>query len=161
MKRLMLMAEQILLTKQGFDKLKHELTTLETILQPKNAKRVKHAYSFCDFNEDSEYDAALREQLKIKQRIKELQHTLRHAKIIQHELAGQTITLGTTVEIIDLAMREKEKFTIVAKEEADPLLGKVSVESPLGEALINAEVNDELNVRTPKGMWNIKVNAIK
>lgn len=157
----MRMTKPILLTKEGYETLTEELEVLEAVSQPENVERVKRARSFCDFNEDSEYEAALREQTRIKRRIKELQHTLRHAKVIEKEREIQRITIGSTVEIVDLETRDKEIFTIVTKEEADSLAGKISAHSPLGETLLHARLHEELEVNTPNGSWKIKVSNIR
>lgn len=157
----MKMSERVLLTKQGYEKLQTELKHLEKVVQPQNIERVTRARAFCDFNEDSEYEAALREQATIKQRIQQLKYTLRQAHIIQKNKGPEVITLGTEVEIIDLETEEKEMFTIVRKEEADPSLGKVSAASPLGEALLGATVGESCRVQTPNGSWHVKVITIK
>lgn len=151
------MGKELLLTKEGYEKLQQELTELETVLQPKNVARVTHARSFCDFNEDSEYDAALEEQSAIQQRIKQLQHTLRHAKIIEKEADSTTVAIGSTVEIMSVEDEEIETYTLVVPEEADPFVGHISMESPLGEALLGAMVDEEREVETPGGAWQIKI----
>src|SRR5699024_7847010 len=155
------MNDKVLLTKQWYDKLTRELEKLETIKRPQNAERVKRARSLCDFNHDLDYEEALDEQATINQLIKELQHTLRHAEIIKSQASPNSISLGTTIEIFDIKEEDIETYTIVTQEEADPSLGRISKNSPLGKALVNAQLDDTFHIDTPNGVRHIIVKSIK
>lgn len=159
-KEIVHMTEKVQLTKEGFEQLKTELDHLEKIQGPKNKERVKRARSFCDFNEDSEYEAALEEQRKIKERINELRYLLDQARIIKEEPSEYRVTLGSKVRVLDLVTEKQETFTIVSAEEADLFSGRISDVSPLGSALLGAEVNEQREVSTPNGPWKIKIEKI-
>ncbi|HZW67034.1 MAG TPA: transcription elongation factor GreA [Pseudogracilibacillus sp.] len=154
------MAKKMQLTKKGFEQLKEELEQLENILRPKNKERIKRARGFCDFNEDSEYEAALTEQRKIYERIKELQYVLSQATIIEQKTKVYRVSLGSSVRVLDLGTGEQETFTIVRAEEADSFSGRISEGSPLGSALLGAKVNERLTVTTPNGRREIKIEKI-
>lgn len=155
------MSRVVKLTQEGYAALERERDHLEGVLRPKNNERIKHARRFCDFSEDSEYEAALKEQDSINKRIKELNYLLRHAKIIDPSKQKERVTLGTTVEIIESGREVSETFTIVSKEEAQPSEGEISVQSPLGKALLQAKVGDCLEITTPDGILSIKVKSIQ
>lgn len=152
---------RIYLTKEGYHKLKEELQHLELIEQPKNQKRIKHARSFCDFNEDSEYEAALQEQMKIKERINELKRILQEAEIKKElEDPPSTVRVGSIIEVLDIEMGERERFMLVEKEEADMSENKVSIDSPFGKALLGAREKEEIAVHSPQGIWFVKIEQI-
>lgn len=154
------MTKKAQLTKEGYEQLKAELDHLEKILGPKNKERIKRARSFCDFNEDSEYEAALEEQRKMNERINELRYLLDQATIIKERPSEDRVTLGSMVRVLDLVTGEQETFTIVSAEEADSFSGRISEVSPLGSALMGAEINENREVVTPNGLWKIKIEKI-
>lgn len=154
-----MLPQKIWLTELGYEKLVDELKALETTFQPKNNERIKRARNFCDFHEDSEFAAALREQVTIMNRIRELQHILRHAKIVQSS-SGTEINLGSEVELIDVETDERTTYTIVSSEEVELHESAISVESPLGKALLGKEAGVEVTFRTPTGKRTVKINSI-
>lgn len=154
------MTKKAQLTKEGYEQLKAELDHLEKILGPKNKERIKRARSFCDFNEDSEYEAALEEQRKMNERINELRYLLDQATIIKERPSEDRVTLGSKVRVLDVVTGEQETFTIVSAEEADSFSGRISEVSPLGSALMGAEINENREVVTPNGLWKIKIEKI-
>lgn len=131
------MAEEILLTQEGYEKLKSELDNLINVKRREIAKRIKAAREYGDINENSEYDDAKNEQAFIEGRIKEIQIMLRNARIVKDdEITGKTVSLGTVVELCELATGERFSYTIVGSAEADPLNFKISNESPIGKAIL-------------------------
>lgn len=152
-----------LVTKEGFEKLKEELQNLKTVKKREVAERLKEAISYGDLSENSEYEEAKNEQAFVEGRIMELEKMIKNAKIIS-EQAGSTksVQLGTTVYLENLTKKkdEKEVFTIVGSTEADPFAGKISNESPIGNALLDKEAGEEVTVHAPSGSVKYKIVKI-
>lgn len=148
--------QEMPLTVEGYEKLKMELAHLETEKREQVRERVKKARAFCDFHEDSEYEAALTEQEQLNNRILEIERLLKHAEIIK-ETSVETVMLGSTVTIQEIADHGEETYTLVSEVEADPFANKISNLSPLGQALMGAKVNEKISVETPGGLREMKV----
>ncbi|TXL57846.1 transcription elongation factor GreA [Cerasibacillus terrae] len=148
------------MTKAGLEKLKEELHWLETIKRPEVDKRIKRARDFCDFNEDSEYEAALEELTTLKRDQAKLKKMIQHAEIIKKETTDY-VTLGSTVTIQEFPEGEKEVYTIVGVAESDPFVGKISNESPLAKSLLGNKINDKVLVHTPHGKMVVKILDIQ
>lgn len=154
--------EKTLLTETGYLALEKELNDLLENKRPRIKKRVKRARRFCDFYEDAEYESALVEQNKINARIKHLQYTLNHAKIVPKGSTNNSgVAIGSVVTVLDKNMDVKETYTLVTKEEADVINGKISIDSPLGKSLFNKQINEQFSVETPNGMVKFKVINIE
>ncbi|AZO93111.1 transcription elongation factor GreA [Iocasia frigidifontis] len=156
------MAEEILLTQEGYEKLESELNNLKNVKRREIAKRIKVAREFGDISENSEYDDAKNEQAFIEGRIKEIEIMLRNARIVKDdEITGDTVNLGTIVELKDMDTNDEFSYKIVGSAEADPLNFKISNESPIGKAILGHKKGDTVKVEVPSGITEYEILSIK
>ena len=154
--------KEVLLTKEGYDRLDNELTYLKTEKRAEIADRIKVALGFGDLSENSEYDEAKTAQAENEVRIAELENKLRHAKIIdEKDIDTETVQVGNIVKVLDMEFDEKIEYTIVGSTEVDLAANKISNESPLGAALIGAKKNKVVEVNAPGGVIKYKILSIK
>lgn len=152
----------MVLTRKGEQKLKDELNQLRSVTRREVAEKIKVALSFGDLSENSEYDEAKNEQAMVEARIAEIEHTLAHAQIIDdNDISTEKVGIGTTVKILDMEMDEELEFKMVGTKEADIDSGKMSDESPIGKAILNHAVGEEVEVETPSGVISIKILEIR
>lgn len=142
------MADKLYITKEGLTKLKAELKELVEVKRPQVAQDIQSAREMGDISENAAYDEAKREQGYVEGRINELEEIVKKAEIVENKTKG-SIVVGSKVTVhID---GDKEEFHIVGAPEADPLLKKISHESPLGSALLGKKVGDKVHVEAPIG----------
>jgi len=154
------MNKDIYISKDGLKKIKEEMNDLTSIKKKEVAARIKTAKEFGDLSENSEYDDAKNEQAFMEGRISEIEHILKNAKIIE-DIACRTtdtVCVGHTV-VVDLEGGEA-KFKIVGSYEADPEMGLISNESPIGEALLGKKKGEEISVKVPAGEMRYKIKKI-
>lgn len=152
------MTEEILLTKEGYDKIVKEHEELVAVKRAEVAEKLKDAIAQGDISENADYDAAKNEQAELEEKINKLENMIRKAKIIDDsELAGDQVTVGLTVKVQDLDTKEEEMFTIVGSTEADPFEGKISNESLVGRALLGNKAGQEVTVEVPDGIITYKI----
>lgn len=144
------------ITAEGKRELEAELESLKG-RRGEIAEKIAEARDYGDLSENAEYDAAREEQGVVETRIAEIEEILQNASIIQANDSGK-IGLGSTVELTTGS--KTVKYTVVGPVEADPLEGKISNESPIGEALIGKSVGDTVAIDTPKGELSYKVVSI-
>ena len=147
-------SKEILVTKDGLDKLVEELESLKNVKRREVAGRIKEAISYGDLSENSEYEEAKNEQAFVEGRILELEEKVKNAKIIsEKKQTTKTVSLGTTVHLKNLTKKKSdlEVYTIVGSTEADPFEGRISNESPVGSALLDKEKGDKVKVPVPAG----------
>ena len=155
------MTDAVLLTKEGYEEIVAEHENLVAIRRAEVAQKLKEAIAQGDLSENADYDAAKNEQAELEERIYKLENMIRKAKIIDDsEMAGDQVTVGLTVKVLDIEEDEEEEFTIVGSTEADPFEGKISNESLVGAALLGKKVGDEINVEVPDGVVSYKVLEI-
>ena len=150
------------ITKKGYEALKAELDRLKKVERPKVIEAIAEARSHGDLSENAEYDAAKDRQGFIESRINEIENKLADARII--ETAGrtsETVVFGATVQLIELEARQKKQYTLVGQDEADLKDGKISVQSPVGKALIGKRVGDQVAVTTPAKIVEYEVIEIR
>lgn len=153
--------KEVLLTKEGFEKLEQELEYLRTTKRTEIAERIKVALGFGDLSENSEYDEAKNAQAENELKIVELENKLRHARIIdESEIDTKTVQVGNTVKLLDLEYNDELEYTIVGSTEVDLSQNKISNESPIGIALMGAKKNQEVEVVAPAGILRYKVLSI-
>jgi len=154
------MEKEIYISKEGLKKLQEESKELTTTKKKEVAARIKTAKEFGDLSENSEYDDAKNEQAFIEGRISEIEHILKNAKIIEEVACSTTdkVCVGHTVTV-DLQGGET-KFKIVGSYEADPEMGFISNESPIGEALLGKQKGEEVTVKVPAGEIKYKIKKI-
>ena len=148
------------LTQKDYDKLKAELKNLYE-LDKLNIIAIKDAKDQGDLSENSEYDAAKAEEVKINQRIAELENQLKNAVIIDETvLTTETVQLGLYVTILDKTYNETETYQIVSSLVDDVLLKKLSDTSPIGKALLGKKVGDIVTIEGAKQKTEIEILAI-
>ena len=154
--------EKIPITKQGLEKLKAELKHLETVDRPKNIKDISEARAHGDLSENAEYDAAKEKQSLIAARINELKNAIAKADVIEID-DGPTdrVVFGSTVLLYNLKTDEEITYQLLGSYESDPENNKISVTSPLGQALIGKEEGDEVKISTPGGIQEYEILEIK
>ena len=150
------------ITKKGYEALKTELDRLKKVERPKVIEAIAEARSHGDLSENAEYDAAKERQGFIESRISELERKLADARII--ETAGrtsETVVFGATVLLVELEAMQKKQYMLVGQDEADLKNGKISVQSPVGKALIGKRVGDQVAVTTPAKVVEYEVVEIR
>ena len=152
--------EQILLTQEGYDKLKAEYDYLRLTKRQEVIDAIKVAKGFGDLSENSEYDEAKNEQAEVEHKIAELEVMLKNVKIIE-KTSTSVISMGSTVKIYDLEFEEEMVYTIVGSAEANLDDGQISDESPIGHSLLGKKVGDVIDVETPGGIIKIEVLEIQ
>ncbi len=144
------------LTQEGFDRLQKELEYLRTEKRIEVAARLRNAMEDGELIENAELEAAKNEQSFVEGRIKELEILLANARLIEENTNGDTIQVGSKVKVKEGTL-EAEEYVIVGHAEADPRLGRISNESPLGKALLNHKAGDKVKVEAPGGAFEIKI----
>ncbi len=156
------MADEILLTSDGLKELQDELEQLKTVGRKDIAEKIKVALSFGDLSENSEYDEAKSEQGKLESRINELEAILQNYKLIdEDEFSADTVNRASKVTIKDMETKEEETYQIVGPQQANPMKGRISDESPVGKALLGKKKGATITVETPAGMLKYKVVNIE
>lgn len=151
------MKEQYL-TKEGLAELQERLHTLKTTRRREIAEAIHTAKEQGDLSENAEYASAKEEQNRIEQEIADLEATIKNAQVITKASNG-AVSIGNTVKL-DCDGRERE-YRIVGSNEADPLSGKISNESPMGQALLGCKKGDTVVIPTPAGDKECRVITIK
>lgn len=153
------MSDKVILTQQGFDKLKKELNQLKKIKRPQILERLRKARGLGDLKENSEYTAA-REDLNLTdKKIEEIEGVLQKAKIIKGKRGNQTVNIGSKVTVeLD---GHKNQFLIVGEFEANPAENKISYVSPIGKALMGKKIGEVVEVEAPAGKIRYKIIAIQ
>lgn len=159
------MVKQILLTKEGLDKLENELDELKGVKRKEVAEKIKVALSFGDLSENSEYDEAKNEQAIVEARIADIEAMLKLVKVIdESELSSENIHIGSKVELRvanpTTGASQVVNYKIVGSNEADPLSGCISDESAVGKALLDHSTGDKVAVEVPAGTMEYEVLAI-
>jgi transcription elongation factor GreA len=139
----------VYITQEGLNRLSTELEHLRSKRRPEVADRIRQAKEFGDINENAEYDDAKNEQGFVEGRILLLEKLIRNASIIEGHHAKGVVEVGSTVKVHD--EYGDESFTIVGSAEAEPGKGRISMESPVGKALLGRRVGDDVAVSTPGG----------
>lgn len=148
------MAKEVVVTREGYQKLEQDLDTLRTVKRKEVADKIKVARGYGDLSENAEYDAAKEEQAIVEARIADLEATLKVARIIDdNELSHDTVSIGMKVKIMAEGDDEEdaEEYDITGSTEADMDLNRISDESPVGAALIGHKAGDVVAVTLPNG----------
>ena len=154
--------KEVILTKEGYDKLEEELNYLKTQKRTEVAERIKVALGFGDLSENSEYDEAKSAQAENEQKIAELEAKIRNAKIIDEtEIDTKTVQIGNTILLHDEEFDEDVEYTIVGSTEVNIAENKISNESPIGIALLGRKKGDVVDVNAPQGIIKFKILSIK
>lgn len=156
------MAKEFKLSSKRLEELQEELNYLKTTREKEVAELIKEARSFGDLSENSEYDEAKNEQAKLYGRIAEVENILNHAIIIDEaeELSGH-IGLGCRLVVRDLEFGDEETYVIVGSQEADPMNGRISDDSPFGRAVIGKTKGDQVSVEAPMGTLHFEIISVE
>ena len=146
------------ITAAGIEELKAELAELEGPKRQEMARRIKVARDEGDLKENAEYHTAKEDQAHMETRIKRLQERLHNAVVVEaDESAGDVFGFGRSAEVLDESKDETNTWTLVGSTEASLPEGRLSAESPIGRALMDAPVGTTVEVETPKGVKAFKV----
>lgn len=150
--------KKTLYTEEGFKALTDELEYLKNTRRPEIKAAIAEARAFGDLSENSEYDEAKNEQAKVETRIAELEYLINHAEIIsESQYKSGVVNLGTVVKVLDIAEDEELEYSLVGSNEANPLMGRISDQSPIGRALMGAKVGDTVTADAPAGEMKFKI----
>lgn len=153
--------EEVLLTRDGLEKLEKELFFLKSVKRKEIAARIKEAITYGDITDNSEYEDAKNEQAFVEGRIITLEKILRRARILEKgESNNSYVTVGSTVKLKDIEMNREYTYTIVGTAEADPGESKISNESPVGRAILGLSIGEEVEVKVPAGSLKYKILEI-
>ncbi len=155
------MAEEVILTKKGKEDLEKELDDLVLVKRAEITERIKIARDFGDLSENAEYDAAKNEQARIEARIMEIEHMLKFAVVIddKDKKAG-VVSLGSKVDVHDNVYDEDMTLSIVGTTESDITSGKISNESPIGNALLGHHEGETVDLSAPEGKISLLIKKV-
>jgi transcription elongation factor GreA len=153
------MTESKYLTPEGYARLQKELEHLRTVRRPEIAEHIRIAKEDGDLSENFGYDAAKNEQSFVEGRIMTLESILKNAQIIESDGHKDHVSIGSTITVQEDGY-DPETFQLVGSPEADPGQGRISNESPLGQALMGKKVDDVVEVNTPGGLSTFKILEI-
>jgi transcription elongation factor GreA len=151
----------VYLTADGVKELREELDHLVNVKRPALAERLRHAIQQGDLSENADYSAAKEEQGFLEGRIQQIEVMLLRAKVIEEDGSTDEISLGNRVTVVEDGTDYEEIFQIVGPAEAHPANGKISYESPLGQALMGHKVGDIVTFNAPGGAIAFKVANIQ
>ena len=153
--------ERIPITKQGLEKLRTELNRLESVEKPQNIRAIEEARGHGDLSENAEYHAAKERQSFLEGKINDLKAIIGKSEVLEVESGpADRIVFGRTVRLYNLQTEEEITYQLLGPYESDPENGKISVTSPLGQALVGKEEGDEIRVRTPGGVQEFEILEI-
>ena len=150
------------MSQERLDAIKEELNYLETVREKEVAELIKEARSFGDLSENSEYDEAKTEQGKLYSKIAELKVLIENAEIVDNmdiDAPKDTVTLGSIVKVLDEDF--EETYEIVGSQEANPRMGRISDDSPVGRALHGHRAGDVVTVAAPAGNIELKIVSVE
>lgn len=150
--------ERVPITREGLEKVKEELIRLERVERPENIKAIEEARAHGDLSENAEYHAAKEKQSFLEGRINELRAAVGNCEIIEvEEGPSDRVVFGRTVLLYDLQTEEEIAYQLLGPYESAPEKGRISVTSPLGQALIGKTAGDEISVKTPGGIQEFEI----
>ena len=154
--------KEIILTAEGYEKLKQEIEFLQTEKRREVAERIRVAREFGDIAENAEYDDAKNEQAMLEHKIAQLEERLLSARVItKKEISKDTVSVGSKVRIRDVAAKQTFEYHIVGSAEANPTENKLSNESPVGKAIMGHKKGDVVEVTAPRGALKFKIVEIR
>ena len=152
------------MSQERLDALKDELYYLETVREKEVSELIKEARSFGDLSENSEYDEAKTEQGKLYSKIAELKVLIENAEIVDNldqDAPKDTVTLGSIVRVRDLGDDFEESYEIVGSQEANPRAGRISDDSPVGQALRGHRAGDTVSISAPAGELKFQIISVE
>ena len=153
--------KEVILTSQGYEKLRQEIEFLQTEKRREVAERIRVAREFGDIAENAEYDDAKNEQAMLEHRIAQLEERLLSARVItKKEISKDSVSVGSTVRLRDLQAAKTFEYHIVGSAEANPSENRLSNESPVGKAIMGRKKGDTVEVVAPRGALKFKILEI-
>ena len=154
------MQKQYELTKEGLAKLEAELHHFLTVRRPEVAEKIKRARETGGTDHNADYEEAKNEQAFVEGRIAELENIIKNAVVISHPEKGSRVQIGSLVTVVDQDGKTQQ-FTIVGSTEANPLEGKISNQSPVGQALLGKKPGDKVEVKAPGGTLRLRITRVQ
>jgi transcription elongation factor GreA len=156
------MDQRVPMTPRGYEALKEELKRLKSVDRPANIKDIEEAIAHGDLSENAEYHAAKEKQAHIAGRMAMLDDRIARAQVIDTTgMSAEKVSFGATVKLSDVETDDEVVYTLVGEEEADAKQGRISVTSPVAQALMAREVGDDVSVKVPKGIREFEVLEIR
>lgn len=154
--------KQVPITRPGYDALKKELEILKSVERPKNIRAIEEARAHGDLSENAEYDAAKERQGFLEARINDLEYKLANADVIDPDnLPKDRAVFGCTVKLENVDSGDEVTYQLVGPDESNIKEGRISVESPLGTAIVGKRLGDEININAPGGKRQYEVIDIQ
>jgi transcription elongation factor GreA len=154
--------KDVILTKEGYQRLKEEIEYLQGDKRREVAERIKTAREFGDIAENAEYDDAKNEQAMLEARIAKLEERIAAARVIEkREISKDVVSIGAKVRLRDVDAKQTVEYHIVGSAEANPAEYKLSNESPVGQAILGHKKGETVEVKTPRGSLKYKILEIK
>ena len=155
------MAQEILLTAEGYEELKNELQQLKTVKRTELAEKIKTARGFGDLSENSEYDEAKNEQAIVEARILTLEEQLKVVRVVDRTaLDKDVVNIGSVVKLLDCRFNEELEYGIVSSVEGGSASNTLTDKSPVGEAVMGHKAGETVEVHAPKGVFSLKILEI-
>ena len=157
-------ASRFKMSQERLESLKDELYYLETVREKEVAELIKEARSFGDLSENSEYDEAKTEQGKLYSKIAELKVLIENAEIVDNldaDAPKDTITLGSVVKVRDVDDDFEETYEIVGSQEANPRMGRISDDSPVGRGLHGHRAGETVTIVAPAGELKFEIISVE
>jgi transcription elongation factor GreA len=156
------MLKEVILTPEGYEKLKAEIEVLSTDRRREVADRIRVAREFGDISENAEYDDAKNEQAMLEHKIAQLEERLLNARVIsKRDIDLSVVSIGAKVKLRDVDAKRTDEYFIVGSAEANPAELKLSNESPVGKAIMGRKKGDTVEVAAPRGKLKFKIMDIK
>ena len=149
------------MSQERLDEIKAELEYLQTVREKEVSEQIKEARSFGDLSENSEYDEAKTEQGKLYSKIAELKNLIENAEIIEKVESEGSVVLGSRVRVLDVEEDFEEEYQIVGSQEANPMQGRISDDSPFGRGLLGHRVGETVTVEAPAGQLRFRILDIQ
>lgn len=152
------------MSRERLEEIKQELEYLQTVREKEVSEQIKEARSFGDLSENSEYDEAKTEQGKLYSKIAELKNLIENAEIIEMasgDMHHGIVSLGSRVKVRDMDAGEDEAYQIVGSQEANPMQGRISDDSPFGRGLLGHREGEIVTVDAPAGQLRFQILAVE
>ena len=154
--------EKFKMSQERYNQLKDEVHYIETVREREVAEQIKEARSFGDLSENSEYDEAKAEQGKLYSKIAEVKNLLENAEIVEVEVVAKGVVgIGSKVRVMDMEDNSETDFQLVGSQEANPMQGKISDDSPIGKALMGHKKDEVVTVEAAAGSMKFKILSVE
>jgi transcription elongation factor GreA len=148
------------MSRERYEELSKELEYLQTVREKEVAEQIKEARSYGDLSENSEYDEAKTEQGKLYSKIAEYKNLLENAEIVEKSARSGAIGIGSKVKVLDLEFNEEAEYQIVGSQEANPVIGRISDDSPFGRGLMGHKEGEVVTVEAPAGDLKFEILSV-